>query len=60
MDITKMTQKAQEALQAAQAKAATYGHQELDGEHLFLALLEQSDGLVPRLLVSGMLSWSSC
>jgi len=50
MDIGKLTQKAQEAVQAAQVKALRYGHQEIDGEHLLLALLEQSDGLVPGLL----------
>ncbi len=50
MDLSKLTQKAQEALQAAQVKCVRYGHQEMDGEHLMLALLEQSDGLVPGLL----------
>ena len=50
MDINRLTQKSQDALQAAQTKALRYGHQEVDGEHLFLALLEQPEGLVPRLL----------
>jgi ATP-dependent Clp protease ATP-binding subunit ClpB len=50
MDINRLTQKSQEALQAAQTKALRYGHQEVDGEHLFLALMEQPEGLVPRLL----------
>ena len=50
MDMNKFTMKSQEAVQAAQTKAIRYGHQEVDGEHLCLALLEQSDGLVPRLL----------
>jgi ATP-dependent Clp protease ATP-binding subunit ClpB len=50
MDLNKLTQKAQEGLQAAQVKALRYSHQEVDGEHLLLALLEQPDGLVPRLL----------
>jgi ATP-dependent Clp protease ATP-binding subunit ClpB len=45
-----MTQKSQEALQSAQTKALRYGHQEVDGEHLLLALLEQPEGLIPRLL----------
>ena len=49
MDPNKLTQKSQEALNAAQTKALRYGHQEVDGEHLFLALLEQPEGLVPRL-----------
>ncbi|HYH46121.1 MAG TPA: Clp protease N-terminal domain-containing protein, partial [Thermoanaerobaculia bacterium] len=50
MDINKLTQKSQEAFQAAQTKAVRYGHQEVDAEHLLLALLEQPEGLVPRLL----------
>jgi ATP-dependent Clp protease ATP-binding subunit ClpB len=50
MDINKFTMKSQEAFQAAQTKAIRYEHQEVDGEHLFMALLEQSDGLIPRLL----------
>ncbi len=50
MDLNKFTIKSQEAIQAAQTKAIRYGHLEVDGEHLLLALVEQSDGLVPRLL----------
>ncbi|MFL6290564.1 MAG: ATP-dependent Clp protease ATP-binding subunit, partial [Thermoanaerobaculia bacterium] len=50
MDINKLTQKSQEALQSAQTKALRYGHQEVDGEHLLLTLLEQPEGLIPRLL----------
>jgi ATP-dependent Clp protease ATP-binding subunit ClpB len=50
MDINKMTQKTQEALQAAQDIALKRGHVEVDGEHLLSALLEQEGGLVPRLL----------
>ena len=50
MDLNKLTMKAQEAVQEAQTKAVRYGHQEVDGEHLLLALLEQEDGLVPRLI----------
>ena len=45
-----MTQRAQEALQQSQVKAIRYGHQEVDGEHLLLCLLEQDAGLVPRVL----------
>ncbi|HEX8007809.1 MAG TPA: AAA family ATPase, partial [Trebonia sp.] len=47
-----MTQKSQEALHDAQTKALRFGHTEVDGEHLLLALLDQSDGLVPRLLAA--------
>ncbi|MGE3166194.1 MAG: ATP-dependent chaperone ClpB [Planctomycetota bacterium] len=50
MDPERMTEKSREAMQAAQTKALRYGHQEVDGEHVLLALLEQSQGLVPRLL----------
>ncbi len=50
MDLNKLTQKSQEAVQAAQTKALRFGHQEVDGEHLLAALLEQPEGLIPRLL----------
>jgi ATP-dependent Clp protease ATP-binding subunit ClpB len=50
VDLNKLTAKSQEALAQAQSLAATLGHQEVDGEHLLLALLEQQDGLAPRLL----------
>jgi ATP-dependent Clp protease ATP-binding subunit ClpB len=50
MDMNKFTLKSQEALQAAHTKAIRFGHQEVDGEHLLLALMEQSEGLIPRLL----------
>jgi ATP-dependent Clp protease ATP-binding subunit ClpB len=50
MDMNRLTQKSQEAVQQAQAIALRYGHTEVDGEHLLLALLDQPEGLVPRLL----------
>ncbi len=50
MDFNKFTVKSQEAIQAAQTKAIRFGHQEVDGEHLLLALMEQHDGLIPRML----------
>jgi ATP-dependent Clp protease ATP-binding subunit ClpB len=50
MDLNRFTEKSQEAVQQAQALAIRLGHAELDGEHLLLALLEQTDGLIPRLL----------
>ena len=50
MDPNRLTQKSQEALHDAQTKALRFGHTEVDGEHLLLALLDQPDGLVPRLL----------
>jgi ATP-dependent Clp protease ATP-binding subunit ClpB len=50
MDPNKLTEKTREALHDAQTKALRYGHQEVDVEHLLLALLDQPDGLIPRLL----------
>ena len=50
MDLNKLTQKSQEAVQSAQTLALRAGHMEIDSDHLLLALLEQADGLVPRLL----------
>ncbi len=50
MDLNRLTQKSQEALHDAQTKALRFGHTEVDGEHLLLALLDQPDGLTPRLL----------
>src|SRR5262245_15498562 len=50
MNLEKLTIKAQEALQGAQQQAQDRSHQQLDGEHLALALAEQEDGLVPQLL----------
>lgn len=49
MDINRMTQKSQEALQRAQSLAVTYGHTEVDSEHLLAALLETPEDLIPRL-----------
>jgi len=49
MDLNQATQKVQEAMPAAQSLAVRHGHQELDGEHLLAALLEQPDGLAPRI-----------
>ncbi|HEY0470087.1 MAG TPA: ATP-dependent chaperone ClpB [Kribbella sp.] len=50
MDMNRLTQKSQEALHDAQTKALRFGHSQVDGEHLLLALLDQPDGLAPRLL----------
>ena len=42
--------KSQEALQEAQRIAHGFSHQEVDGEHLLLALIGQADSLIPELL----------
>ncbi|MFY9399690.1 MAG: ATP-dependent chaperone ClpB [Desulfomonilia bacterium] len=49
MDVNRLTQKTQEAIQNAQNIAVRFGQVELDVEHVLLALLEQADGLVPRI-----------
>jgi ATP-dependent Clp protease ATP-binding subunit ClpB len=56
MDPNRLTQKTQEALHDAQTKALRFGHTEVDVEHLLLALLDQSDGLIPRLLERSQIS----
>jgi ATP-dependent Clp protease ATP-binding subunit ClpB len=50
MQPEKLTLKSQEALSEAQRLAREMSHQEMDGEHLLLALLSQSESLVPELL----------
>ncbi len=50
MRYDKFTQKAQESLALAQEILEQYHHQELDIEHVFLGLLKQEDGLVPKIL----------
>src|SRR5437899_11286870 len=50
MDLERLTIKSQQALQEAQRIAQGYSHQEVDGEHLMLALISQTDSLIPDLL----------
>jgi ATP-dependent Clp protease ATP-binding subunit ClpB len=50
MDMNRLTQKSQQALQEAQSIAVRMAHTEVDTEHLLLALLQDQDGLAPRLL----------
>jgi ATP-dependent Clp protease ATP-binding subunit ClpB len=50
MQLDKLTFKSQEALQEAQRIAREHSHQEMDGEHLALALIGQSESLIPDLL----------
>ena len=53
MDLNKFTQKSQEALSEAQNIAIRSSHQQVDAEHLALALVEQEHGLIPRILDRG-------
>src|SRR4051812_29417285 len=50
MQLDKLTIKSQEALQEAQRIAQGHSHQQIDGEHLMLALISQTDSLIPDLL----------
>jgi len=49
-DLSKWTQKAQEALQLARETATRFSHQQLDTEHLLSAMLDLEDGLAASLL----------
>lgn len=46
----RLTEKSQDAIIAAQNTAERNGNSQVEPEHLLLALLEQSDGVVPRIL----------
>ncbi|GAA3285738.1 ATP-dependent chaperone ClpB [Dactylosporangium vinaceum] len=50
MDLNRLTEKSQQALQAAQAAARRHGHPDADGEHLLVGLLDDPDGVAVRLL----------
>src|SRR6185369_8745356 len=50
MQMDKLTIKSQEALAEAQRIAHEHSHQQVDCEHLLLALLGQAESLVPELL----------
>ena len=50
MDFNRFTEKLQEAVRAAQAKAVRYGNQQIDVPHLLAALLEQEGGLATSIL----------
>jgi len=50
MDFNRFTEKLQEAVRAAQSLAVQHGNQQVDVEHLLLALLEQEGGLAPSIL----------
>ncbi len=50
MNINKFTQKSLEAVQAAEKIAYDYGNPEIRSEHLLYALVNDSEGLIPKLL----------
>ncbi|MEO5923863.1 MAG: ATP-dependent chaperone ClpB [Bryobacteraceae bacterium] len=51
MDFNRFTEKLQEGVRAAQSLAQQRGHQQLDVEHLVLALLEQDGGLAQSIFL---------
>ena len=50
MNISRFTQKSVEAINECEKLAYDYGNQEIEQEHLLVALLQQEDGLIPKLL----------
>ena len=50
MNIQKFTQKSIEAVNRCESVALEYGNQEIEQEHLLLCLLQQEDGLIPKLI----------
>jgi ATP-dependent Clp protease ATP-binding subunit ClpB len=50
MDFNRFTERLQDGVRAAQTLAAKYSHQQIDVEHLLLALLEEEGGLAPAIL----------
>ena len=50
MNAQKLTQKSLEAIQAAQTLATEHAHMQIEQQHLLLALIGQSDGLIGQLL----------
>src|SRR5689334_2769508 len=51
MDFNRFTEKLQDGIRAAQALASSRGQQQLEVEHLLLALLEQEGGLAQSILL---------
>ncbi len=50
MNLSKFTQKAQEAILEAQSLAGKYSHGQIEPDHLLSALLTQSEGIVPQVV----------
>ena len=50
MRFERFTERAQDAAARAYEILQRYGHNQVDTEHLLLALLEQSDGVIPQIL----------
>jgi len=51
MNLNTFTEKSMEALELSEQSRQTYGHPEIYPEHLAVALVNQKDGLTPRILL---------
>jgi ATP-dependent Clp protease ATP-binding subunit ClpB len=56
MDLNRLTEKAQQAMLEAKNIAVRMNHQQIEVEHLLLALLDQEQGLVPAILTKADVS----
>ncbi len=52
MRFDRFTERAQEAAQRAAEIIQRYGHNQIDTEHILLALIEQHDGVIPQILTN--------
>ena len=50
MRFDRFTERAQEAAQRAAEIIQRYGHNQIDTEHILLALIEQPQGVIPQIL----------
>jgi ATP-dependent Clp protease ATP-binding subunit ClpC len=50
MPFDRFTERAQDVIARSQEILARYGHNQMDTEHVFLALIEQADGLATQIL----------
>ena len=50
MRFDRFTERAQEAAQRAAEIIQRYGHNQIDTEHILLALIEQPGGVIPQIL----------
>ena len=50
MDVNRLTEKAQDAVRQAQALAQRHGQQQIEAEHLAVALLSQDSGVAARVV----------
>ena len=52
MNMNQFTQKSLAAIQGAQDLAREYGNQQIEQEHLLLALVSDGEGFIPQLLTA--------